>query len=415
MKKKFSKIVLVSMVLVAMIGCEKSQATEEKSDEPLEVWVRDWYFDLVSEAASVFTERTGIQVNVSQPASMSDDLAMAISSNTTPDIVSIDCVFVPYYASIGALLDVTEEFNALEFKDTFSGGLINLAQYDGAQYAVPFSPDLSVLIYNKDIFEEVGLDPESPPQTWEELIAVAKACTTEDRYGYVYAAADAGGMMFTFGPYIWSNGGDFTTNGGTESALNSPEVAGAVQFITDMVYEHEVTPESITSYTWSSCIDAFKSGKAAMIVLGSAAVGDIVNDAYGFEAGCALIPSADGKNFSSFSGGDSIAILAATDKKEEAWQFIEFCLSEEVQVDLLAAQGYVPARTDLYENDIYAGHPEYKVLQEALKVGQAPYSIKYNEMYMPWLDALQFALNREKTVEEALSDAKKEIDRILSE
>jgi multiple sugar transport system substrate-binding protein len=428
MKKLLSTLLAVTL-LASMTACGASNTTGESTAETgseeastgtsegatLEVWARQGYSELMTDAAASFSEETGIQVNVTQPSDMSDDLALALSAGTAPDIVSIDCVLIPYYASIGALKDVTEQFNSLEFVDQFSGGLLDLANYDGKQYGVPFSPDLSVLLYNKDMFEAAGLDPESPPTTWDELIEAAKATTTDDCYGYVFSGGDAGGMMFTFGPYLWNNGGDFTKNDGKESSLDTPEVQEAVQLLVDMVYEYKVTPESITSYDWTSTSDAFKAGKAAMIVLGSSAVGDIVNGEYNFEAGCGLIPSPDGKTYSSFSGGDSIAMLESTEYPDEAWQFIEYCLSPEVQVDQLAASGYIPARLDLYDNELYAGHEEYQVLMEALKVGRAPYSVKYNEMYTPWLDALQYALNKEKTVETALADAKTEIDAILSE
>lgn len=413
MKKKIVSGLLAMATVMSMSGFMiPAQAADGGA---LEVWVRNSYYDEMVEASKAFTEKTGIQVNVTEPSNMSDDLALALSSGDTPDVVSIDCVLAPYYASIGALKDITEEFNGLEYKDTFSGGLLDLTNYEGEQYAVPFAPDLSVLIYNKDIFEANGLDPEAPPKTWDELIEAAKACTSDDCYGYVFAAADAGGMMFTFGPYIWNNGGEFTSEDGSESLLDSPEAIGALQLITDMVYEYKVTPESITSYDWTAAADAFKAQKAAMIVLGSSAVGDIVNDNYDFKAGCALVPSSDGTNYASFSGGDSIAILADTDMPDEAWQFVEFCLSEEVQVGQLAASGNIPARSDLFDNEIYAGHPEYDVLRQALEVGKAPYSLKYNEMYTPWLDAVQYALNQEKTPEEAMKDAKAEIDDILAE
>ncbi len=392
---------------------DSSQSTDD--GEALEVWVRNTYFDEVTEAAKTFTEETGIKVNVTEPSSMSDDLALALSSGDTPDVVSIDCVLVPYYSSIGALKDITEEFSALDYKDTFSGGLLELSSYEGKQYAVPFAPDVSVLIYNKDIFEASGLDPEKAPKTWDELIEAAKACTSDDVYGYIFSAADAGGMMFTFCPYIWCNGGEFTSEDGSESVLNTPEAVAALQLITDMVYEHKVSPESITSYDWTSAEDAFKAQKAAMIVLGSSAVGNIVNDVYDFNAGCTLIPSPDGEKYASFSGGDSMAILADTDMPDAAWQFVDYCLSKEVQVDQLAASGNIPSRSDMFDNELFASHPEYDVLRQALEVGEAPYSLKYNEMYTPWIDAVQFALNQEKTPEEAFADAKTEIDAILSE
>ena len=399
-----------------------SESTEEASEstsssgESIEVWVRDGnFYEAISAAAKGFTAETGIEVNVVEPSDMSDDLAMALSSGNAPDVVSIDCVLVPYYASIGALADVTSEFEALPYKDAFAGGLLDLASYEGKQYAVPFAPDLSVLLYNKDLFEAAGLDPEKPPTTWDELIDYAEKCTTDDTYGYMFAGGDAGGMMFTFGPYVWSNGGDFTNEAGTESTLDSKEVQGAVQLIVDMVEKYHVTPASIASYDWTAAGDAFKSQNAAMIVLGSHAVGDIVNGEWEFNAGTALAPSPDGTNYASFSGGDSIAILESSENKEAAWKFVEFCLTEEVQVEGLIPIGNIPARTDLYDNHYFEGKDEYLVLQEALKVGRAPYSLKYNEMYTPWLDALQYALNGEKSVEEAMTEAKTITDAILAE
>ncbi|MFI3213482.1 MAG: ABC transporter substrate-binding protein [Eubacteriales bacterium] len=419
MKKLLSTTLTVMLLVSLCLGltaCNSSTSSDNSdSTASLEVWVRNTYYDEVVAAAANFQEDTGIEVTVVEPSDMSDDLALALSSGEEPDIISMDCVLIPYYASIGALQDITEEFNSLDYADQFSGGLIDLATYEDSIYAVPFSPEPSVLLYNKELFAAAGLDPDSPPTSWDELIEYAQACTTDDCWGYLFTASDAGGMMFTFGPYLWSAGGDFTSNGGTESALDSDEVASALQLIYDMIYTYEVTPTTITSYDWTACEDAFKSQNAAMVVLGIAAATGIVDEIYDFDAGCAVISGPDGETFSSFSGGDSLTILDSTEYTEEAWMFIDYCLSEEVQVDLLAATGSIPARLDMFDNDIFAGNEVYEVLQDALEVGQAPYSIKYNEMYTPWIDAIQYALNQEKTVEEALSDAKIEIDAILSE
>ena len=428
MKKSLTILLVLTMVVGAFAGCGVKEAAPaapaEKADvpaatgrnvEPLEVWVRNSFYDEISEAAKMFTESTGIPVNVTEPSNMSDDLALALSSGDVPDVVSIDCVLAPYYASIGALMDLTDYFNSLEYKDTFAGGTLNLASYEGKQYAVPFVPDVSVLLYNKDLFAANGLDPEKAPSTWDEIIEAAEACTKDDVYGYIFAASDPGGMMFTFGPYIWANDGDFTTNGGSESALNQPEAVSALQLITDMVHKYHVAPKSITSYDWTSSHDAFKAQKAAMLVSGSSAVGDIVNGKYDFNVGCCPIPSPDGSRVASFSGGDSIAIMAGTDKADAAWQFIDYCLSEEVQVDMMVKSGNIPARMDFFENEIFADHAEYDVLRVALENGEAPYSLKYNEMYTPWADAIQFALNQEKDPQQAFDDAKVEIDAILAE
>ena len=61
-----------------------------------------------------------------QPASqMADQLSLALSSGEAPDIVSLDCTKVPYFASIGAFADISDKYEALDYKDTFSEGMIS--------------------------------------------------------------------------------------------------------------------------------------------------------------------------------------------------------------------------------------------------------------------------------------------------
>lgn len=404
-----------TMLLTPGAGCMTAGAEGENVE--LDVWVRDTYYDTVTIAAEKYMEQNpNVQITVTQPEDMSDQFALALSSGDTPDIVSMDCVLVPFYSSIGAFEDITEEFAALEYKDAFSEGMIRLSTYEDVQYAIPFGPDVSVLLYNKEHFREAGLDPEKGPATWDELIEYAQKLTTDDRYGYVCAAADAGGMMFTFVPYIWNNYGDVMSEDGSQSTLDQPEAIGGLQLLCDMVNEYKVTPDGITTYDWTGSKDAFTNGTASMVVLGSGAVWEFLtseNDKV--DMGICLIPSSDGKEYASFSGGDSMAIVQGCENKEAAWSFIQFCLSEDIQVEEMAKFGMIPARSDLFDNEYFNANPEFQVLEEALEVGRAPYSLKYNEMYVPFLDGLQYALNGEKTAEEAFTEAAQQINAILAE
>ena len=88
-----------------------------------------------------------------------------------------------------------------------------------------------------------------------------------------------------------------------------------------------------------------------------------------------------------------------------AWDFIEYCLSEDVQVEEMAQYGQLPARSDLFDNQYFEANPEFQVMREALAVGEAPYSLKYNEMYVPFLDGVQAAINGVMTAEEAFASA----------
>ncbi|MFQ7550907.1 MAG: extracellular solute-binding protein [Blautia marasmi] len=154
------------------------------------MWTRDSTVAAVKSAAEKYNKQNDkVEIKVvEQPASqMADQLSLALSSDEAPDIVSLDCTKVPYFASIGAFADISDKYEALDYKDTFSEGMIKSGQLEGKTYAVPFAPDVSVLLYNKDHYQEAGLDPETPPKTWDELIAYSQKLTTSDRYGYVYA------------------------------------------------------------------------------------------------------------------------------------------------------------------------------------------------------------------------------------
>ena len=267
----------------------------------------------------------------------------------------------------------------------------------------------------KDHFAEAGLDPEKGPATWDELIEYAQKLTTEDHYGYVFGAGDSGTMMFTFVPYIWCNGGDVMSADGTQSMLDQPEAVEALQLMCDLANEYKVCPEGITAYGWTESQDAFLSGKASMIVLGSAAVWSMLTGEYDINAGSCLIPSKDGVTYSSFSGGDSLAMVYDCANPDVAWDFIEYCLSEDVQVDEMAQYGQLPARSDLFDNQYFEANPEFQVMREALAVGEAPYSLKYNEMYVPFLDGVQAAINGVMTAEEAFASAAQNINALLAE
>lgn len=82
-------------------------------------------------------------------------------------------------------------------------------------------------------------------------------------------------------------------------------------------------------------------------------------------------------------------------------------------MDELAKGGLLPARSDFFDNEYFNSTPEYQVLKTALEVGHTPVSLKYDEMYVPVLEAMQTCLNGEKTPEQAFQDAAEVINEIM--
>ena len=68
--------------------------------------------------------------------------------------------------------------------------VVDKSKVDGTLYGVPMQYNLQYLYYNKDLFEEAGLDPEQPPTTMEELAEDAKEIDEiriKNQYGYWFS------------------------------------------------------------------------------------------------------------------------------------------------------------------------------------------------------------------------------------
>ena len=88
-------------------------------------------------------------------------LAQAIASGEVPDLMGLDLIYGPQFASAGQLEDVTSYFEGDATLATASPGHIKVATYDGKLYGVPLYADVSALFWNKDLFRKAGLDPGS--------------------------------------------------------------------------------------------------------------------------------------------------------------------------------------------------------------------------------------------------------------
>lgn len=391
--------------------------SNEKTGEKkvLKVWSRDNVSALLETPVETFN-KSNDQVEIeltSVPAEkFSEQFATALSSGNTPDIVTLDLVYAPYFSSIGAFKDITDSYNNLPYKDEFVEEMVTLGNYQDVQYALPLSADVSALIYNKDHFEEAGLDPEQPPVTWDELKEYANKLTTEDKFGYTYAAGAPGTLMFNFLPYIWGNGGDILNADGTEALIGSAESIEALQFMTDLTQEDKVTPAGAPTYQGQNAWDTFTSGKASMIVYGNFKVSDLNLNFSDINYGVALIPKNDGKNHSSFIGGELIALSADSDKEEEAMEFIDYLLSEDVQVEFFAKNGTLPVRESMFDNQYFQEEPRYQVFTEALKVAETPYSTKHNQILNVWETTTQ-ALLGEQSPKDVFQKQEEDIQRIL--
>jgi len=342
----------------------------------------------------------------------------ALNAKTAPDIYSLDVVQYPYFISIGAFTDITDVYQSMPFKDSLPKGMLPVGSKDGKIYALPYELDLSSIIYNKDMFREAGLDPENPPQTWNEFTIACRALTKDlngdgitDQWAFAEVGNSGGAYMFWFMPWIWGNNGRMFDDSGN-LVLNSPEVKETLQYWYDLIYKEKVA--IMTSLNWGSGdrYNAFVAKKIAMYLGGNFNISSLQTDAPDMDFGVCLIPGNKGKS-TSFAGGNMIGITSQCSNVPEAKEFLKFAYNEEVLVETYAPNLALVPRADLYDNKYYKEIPQMAIFADILAASRTPVSLKYNLIYDPVLYYFQGALLDKIQVDKAVVDCTTEINRLI--
>lgn len=399
-------------------GAAALMAGHAQADE-ISFWVRAADSGFVTPVVKAWNDSHPMKVNLT--VIPSDDFVTkfgtASASGAAPDVVAIDLIFVPAFSSAGQLADITDEAKKLPFYQSLSPSHTRLAMYQGKQYALPFSAESSMLLYNKSLFKKAGLNPDQPPTTWAELEADAKKITALGGgvKGFYFSGACGGCNIFTMTPYVWASGGDVLSADGKTATLDNPALKGTLAMYRRMWEANEI-PASAKTDNGANFINAFLTGKVGMVGSGAFSIGILKKDHPEIDFGLAYLPGKDGK-WSSFAGGDSIAIPVSSQHKKEAMEFIKWCLSEEVQVDQFAKNGSIPVRTDLASNQYSKLDGRYAIASTAMAQGHTPYSAKFNQLINdpngPWLAMIQEAVFG-KGVDQAVANAQQKFTQILN-
>jgi len=115
------------------------------------------------------THKNQVKLTVIPTDNYQARVAAAAGGNNLPDLFASDVIYAPNYTSQGLYLDITDRINELPFKDSLAPAHMRLGTFEDKQYTVPHTLDLSVLFWNKKLYEEAGLDPETPPKTMKEF------------------------------------------------------------------------------------------------------------------------------------------------------------------------------------------------------------------------------------------------------
>ena len=303
--------------------------------------------------------------------------------------------------------------------DDFLDGFMLDSYVDGKIYSIPFQRSTMVLFYNKDAFAEVGLDPEAPPETWEEVVEYGQKLTNENRYG-VGLALNSGSAQWAFTGFCLQNsvnGENLMTDDGKQVLFDTPENVEALQFWLDLQNKYQIMAPGIVQ--WTDLPTQFLAGEVAMIYHTTGNMANI-NENAEFEFGAAFLPGH--KRVAAPTGGGNFYISSgiSEERVQAAWKFIKFATETERAAQWSLDTGYVATRESCFETDLIKNYYE-ELPQAKVAYDQIPYSAPelttYNaaEIWRVLNDNIQAAVVGDATPQEALTAAQEQATEILAE
>jgi ABC-type glycerol-3-phosphate transport system substrate-binding protein len=258
---------------------------------------------------------------------------IALKSGIPPDLIEVQNSWIPSYQATGALEDVGAVIDqgSVPRKD-FIPATLAACSVDGKIYGLPFQAEALAMLYRKDLFREAGLDPEKPPQTWDEMIEVSKKLTYtsksgQRRYGYGIAGGGPegqGNTLYRSLPYVWMNGGDILSADMKRATLSSPEAVAGVKFYTDMYTSLKVAPPSTLENGGLELRRLFMAGTIAMYQGTPTELERFAQDAPNLDYGIGIVPHPKGKETAALLGGWGFILPKAGKNKAEAVKLLQF-------------------------------------------------------------------------------------------
>ncbi len=398
---------------------DSSKNTEQEANEPVEItmwgsWGGDQVAQLEEQIANFNNSQDKIIVTYAVQDSLEQKLLTAIASNEVPDIVLWDRFNTSVYAPKGALspLDELVERDGVDLTKFYEPAVDELTSND-ALYGIPLTVDARILFYNKDMFAEANIDPNSI-QTWEDLRQAAIKLTKRENGNLVqsgFSLKDVG----LFNNWIVQAGGKMI-----ETGTNPPTVAFNTQAGLDVLayWNQLLNEDKVYDLGFEDGYggDGFKAGKVAITYNGPWMLESYKDAGLNF----GVIQPVEGPTGirSAMMGGFGLAIPNKAKHMEEAWTFIKWWTTQpENGVEFAKISGNLPANKDAAADSYFMDDEILKVFSETMGYANIRSKVLgYSDVEgLALIPQLQLFMSGEISAEDALKVAEEQGNSILAE
>lgn len=376
------------LILLPSLGFAGPQSEETEETVTLEflhaIWLPEMQ-EVLKEAIADFEEQNpNIKVNATSVpfADLSAQTMITLIGGEQLDLVMSNLSRGAAFRANRAWANL-EELADPGYWDRYIGPDKITTSFDGYRDAVQWDGSTWGLFYRKDLFEQAGLDPNTPPETWDDLITYATALTKDtngdgeiDQWGFAYPGSGYLPQQFWV-PLMLQLGNPISELDGDEwiSIIDSPEGMRATTFMTELVTKHRVTPREVVGMDWEQTAIAFAQGEVAMFVTGSWVL-TTLKDGYPdivSSIGTAPYPYPSDGQPAVYGGPQTIHIPQQSQYKEEAWKFLEFMeTGDPSYVDRFGLASNSPAWNRNFLKTDFATDPLTKTFVEIIEYAHMP-------------------------------------------
>ncbi|MCQ1835046.1 ABC transporter substrate-binding protein [Neorhizobium galegae] len=299
----------------------------------------------------------------------------------------------------------------------FSENILKLAQVKGKQVGLAFATSNPIMYYNADLVKAAGGNPDVPPKTWDEVIALgAKIKALGNGAEGIDFRWQGDDWMFS--ALLFGAGGQMLSTDEKSVAFAGPEGLKAVETLDRMVKQG-----GLPVFTAQAGEQAFFAGKVGIEFKTTGALRNTIKSVGDkFDLRTAQIPLIDPVKGKLPTGGNAVVILARNaEKQQAAWKFAKFAAGPYGASVVVPGTGYVP------NNELAAKSPDYLgnfYKQNPLFVA----GLSQMDRMVPWyafpgtngvkvtqaiVENLSRIVEQQATPKEALEDAASEVKGLL--
>ncbi|RPI55721.1 MAG: ABC transporter substrate-binding protein [Acidobacteria bacterium] len=338
----------------------------------------------------------------------------ALRSGSPPDLIEAQHAWVVPYAQANLLQPLDD---VIEDRGDFLPASLEYDTWDGRLWAIPFRIETHALFYNRRMFREAGLDPDTPPQTWPALVDAAKTLTRTNsagrrQYGYaITGGGEVGNTLFRTLPLMWMNGGDIVSADLSRATVNARPAVEAVTFYADMLTRHKVSPPSTLQDDGLAIRRLFVAESVAMYQSGPFDIAPIRRENPALDLGVMMLPTPTGGEPAVALGGWSFIVPKDAKQPGLARSLVRFLAESE-------NMGYFtdtfPARRSAMALPRFAD-PILENFKKMLTYARRlPAHKNWLQIVQVYFDHVQRVLVGDVPAERAMNEAAIEIDRLLA-